>query len=91
VIPTSIAIAQGSYIGVLGCCTPTVGSTTSSNSYGTPPGPFTSNILGSPVTLTRLGTQFASAQVATVLASRKRPTRLGASRSTLHPRPGMRM
>jgi hypothetical protein len=58
VIPTSIAIAQGSYIGVLGCCTPTVGSTTSSNSYGTPPGPFTSNILGSPVTLTRLGTQF---------------------------------
>jgi len=58
VIPTNIPIVQGAYIGVLGCCTPSVGSTTSNNSYGTPPGPFTSNILGSPVTLTRLGTQF---------------------------------
>lgn len=58
VIPTNIPIAQGAYIGVLGCCTNSVGSAVSQNSYGTPPGPFTSNILGSPTTLTRLGTQF---------------------------------
>ena len=37
---TNIPIAQGAWIGVLGCCTAAVGSSTSNNSYGTPPGPY---------------------------------------------------
>jgi len=58
IIPCNIPVAPGDYIGVLGACTSTVGSTTSYNSYGTPAGAFTSSILGNPVTLTRFGTQF---------------------------------
>jgi len=57
-IPVNITIQSGAYIGVLGCCTPTQGSNTGYNSYGTPAGAFASNILGNPTTLTRFGTQF---------------------------------
>lgn len=58
IIPCTITVAPGAFIGILGACTPTVGSTTSYNSYGTPAGPFVSNVFGNPVTLTRFGTQF---------------------------------
>jgi len=51
IIPCSIAVTAGDFIGVLGAC----GTTTMYNSYGA--GPFASSILGSPVTLTRLLTQ----------------------------------
>lgn len=57
-IPTAIPIIAGNYYGVLGACTSAVGSTTSYNSYAAVAGPFTSNILGIPTTLTRFGTQF---------------------------------
>lgn len=52
-----IPVPPGSYIGILGACTATVGDTTSYNSYATPAGAFTSDILGNPVTITRFGTQ----------------------------------
>jgi PKD repeat protein len=58
IIPTSILIPAGRVIGVLGLCTSVQGGGTGYNSYGTPVGPFTSSILGNPVTLTRFGTQF---------------------------------
>jgi hypothetical protein len=56
-IPCAIPIAAGDFIGVLGACTATVGGATSYNSYAATSGPFTSSILGNPVTLTRFGTQ----------------------------------
>lgn len=56
-IPTTITLTPGQVIGVLGACNPSLGSATSHNSYGTPSGPFLSDILGNPVTLTRFGTQ----------------------------------
>jgi hypothetical protein len=61
VISTSIQINAGAFIGILGACTNTLGSTTSYNSYGTPAGAFTSSINGNAVTLTRFGTQFGIA------------------------------
>ncbi len=57
IIPCSIAVAPGDYIGILGACNNSQGSATSYNSYGTPAGPFQSSILGIPTTLTRFGTQ----------------------------------
>ncbi|HEX5054121.1 MAG TPA: hypothetical protein VFZ65_20250 [Planctomycetota bacterium] len=57
IIPTAIPIVAGEYIGVLGACTPSVGSSLSSNSYAAN-GPFVSDILGIPTTITRFGTQF---------------------------------
>ena len=57
-IPTAIPCVSGNYYGILGACTPGVGSSTSYNSYGTPAGVFASSILGIPTTLTRFGTQF---------------------------------
>jgi hypothetical protein len=58
IIPASILINAGDHIGILGACTSFIGSTTSYNSYGTPAGPFVSDILGLPTTITRFGTQF---------------------------------
>jgi hypothetical protein len=57
IIPCGIPIAPGAYIGILGACTSSVGNATSYNSYAGALGPFVSNILGNPVTLTRFGTQ----------------------------------
>ncbi len=59
-IPAAIPITAGNYIGILGACNPTQGSATSHNSYG-PNGPFVSDILGIPTTITRFGTQFGIA------------------------------
>jgi hypothetical protein len=56
-IPCAVPLTPGNYYGVLGACTSSVGNATSYNSYGAN-GPFTSSILGNPVTLTRFGTQF---------------------------------
>src|SRR5262245_59591111 len=56
-IPCAVPLTPGNYYGVLGACTSSVGSPTSYNSYAAN-GPFTSSILGNPVTLTRFGTQF---------------------------------
>lgn len=59
VIPTAIPLVSGNYYGVLGACTPSVGSSTSYNSYSTVTGTtFTSDILGTPTDITRFGTQF---------------------------------
>jgi hypothetical protein len=58
VVPVAIPVAAGQVIGVLGVCTATVGATNSYNSYASVAGPYASNILGQPVTLTRFGTQF---------------------------------
>jgi hypothetical protein len=58
IIPCSVPIASGSFIGILGACTSTVGATTSYNSYTSFAGPFASDILGVPTTITRFGTQF---------------------------------
>ncbi|MFO1078742.1 MAG: PKD domain-containing protein [Planctomycetota bacterium] len=58
IIPTNIVLQAGEVYGVLGCCNNIQGGGSGYNSYGTPAGPFTSNILGNPVTLTRFGTQF---------------------------------
>lgn len=58
VIATNLVIPAGAFIGILGVCTASIGATQSFNSYGTPAGSYQSNILGTPVTLTRLGTQF---------------------------------
>ena len=58
IIATAIPIVSGNYYGVLGACTPTVGSTTSYNSYAGVAGVYASNILGIPTTLTRFLTQF---------------------------------
>jgi hypothetical protein len=57
-ISTAIPVIAGNYYGVLGACTSSIGSTTSYNSYAATAGPFASNILGIPTTLTRFGTQF---------------------------------
>jgi hypothetical protein len=57
VIPCSIPIPAGAHVGILGACTATLGSATSYNSYAATSGPVASSILGSPVTLTRFGTQ----------------------------------
>jgi hypothetical protein len=57
VIPCTIAIQQGQYIGILGACNDIQGSANSYNSYGTPAGPFTGTIFGQPITLTRFLTQ----------------------------------
>jgi len=57
IIPCAIPVAPGTFLGILGACTSTVGNTTSYNSYATPAGPFASSVLGNPVTLTRFGTQ----------------------------------
>jgi hypothetical protein len=57
-INTAITIAPNAYIGILGACTSTVGSNNSYNSYASSAGAFTSDINGTPVTLTRFGTQF---------------------------------
>jgi hypothetical protein len=53
IIPCSVLYNAGDYVCVLGAC----GTTTMNNSYGTPVGPYASNIFGNPVTLTRLLTQ----------------------------------
>jgi hypothetical protein len=53
VISTVQIFNPGDYIGVLGACG---NASTMYNSYG-PTGPFTSNVLGNPITLTRFGTQ----------------------------------
>jgi hypothetical protein len=58
VIPCSIPITSGAFIGVLGACNPTVGATQSYNSYTGVMGPFQSDVLGIPTTITRFGTQF---------------------------------
>lgn len=58
IIPCNIPVAPGDYIGILGACNDSLGSTNSYNSYASSAGPFTSNILGNAVTLTRFGTQF---------------------------------
>jgi hypothetical protein len=58
IIPCAVPIAAGTFIGILGACTSTVGSTTSYNSYTNLAGPFQSDILGIPTTITRFGTQF---------------------------------
>ncbi|MBL8731607.1 MAG: hypothetical protein JNN13_04470 [Planctomycetes bacterium] len=58
VVATAIPLIAGNYYGVLGACTPTVGSTTSYNSYSSITGSFTSDILGIPTPITRFGTQF---------------------------------
>jgi hypothetical protein len=53
ILPVNIAVSAGDVIGILGA----TGTTTMHNSYG-PAGPFASEILGYPVTLTRMGMQF---------------------------------
>ncbi|MFM1872971.1 MAG: hypothetical protein RL398_2393 [Planctomycetota bacterium] len=57
IIPCSIPVAPGQYIGILGACNNALGSATSYNSYATPAGAYQSTILGLPTTLTRFGTQ----------------------------------
>jgi len=52
IIPTSITVNPGDWVGVLGAC----GTSTMRNSYG-PTGTFTSSILGTPVDLNRFITQ----------------------------------
>ncbi|MBK9385645.1 MAG: PKD domain-containing protein [Planctomycetes bacterium] len=54
VIPCSILVNSGEYIGILGACGD---STTMRNSYSSGGGPFPSTILGLPVTLDRFLTQ----------------------------------
>jgi len=54
ILPCSVSCVAGNYYGVLGSC----GTTTMYNSYATPAGPFASNVLGTPMTITRFGTQF---------------------------------
>jgi hypothetical protein len=61
IIPCSIPVQAGEVIGINGACTSIQGGGTHYNSYGTPAGPFVSDILGNPVTLTRFGTQFGIA------------------------------
>lgn len=61
IIPCSIPVQAGEVIGINGACTSLQGGGTHYNSYGTPAGPFVSDILGNPVTLTRFGTQFGIA------------------------------
>ena len=55
VIPAAVPLLSGNWYGVLGACNDSQGSATSYNSYG--PGGFTSDFLGIPVTINRLGTQ----------------------------------
>jgi len=57
IIPCAIPIAPGANIGILGICTQSVGNPNSYNSYTSVQGPFATTVLGSPVTLTRFGTQ----------------------------------
>jgi hypothetical protein len=58
IVPVSIPITAGSHIGILGVCTASVGAPLSYNSYTAQLGPFQSDILGNPTTITRFGTQF---------------------------------
>lgn len=53
ILPLSVPVAAGEFIGVLGGCG---NASTMRSSYGAN-GPFTSSVLGVPVTLTRFGTQ----------------------------------
>jgi hypothetical protein len=51
ILAVNIPVSTGDVIGIYGQCT-------NSNSYGTPAGPFLSEIMGLPTTLTRSGMQF---------------------------------
>ena len=54
IIPCSVPFKKGEWVGVLGACGD---ATMLYNSYGTPSGPFQSNVLGFATTLHRFGTQ----------------------------------
>ncbi|MFO1078737.1 MAG: hypothetical protein U1E73_13520 [Planctomycetota bacterium] len=56
IIPCTVAITPGNWIGILGACNDFQGSGTSYNSYAVA-GPYTSDILGNPVQIARMGTQ----------------------------------
>jgi len=60
VIPCSVACVPGNWYGVLGACNSSQGSPTSYNSYAVA-GPYTSDILGNPVQIARMGTQIGLA------------------------------
>lgn len=60
VIPCSVTCAPGNWYGILGACTASQGNSTSYNSYAVP-GPYTSDILGNPVQIARMGTQIGLA------------------------------
>lgn len=58
IVSTAIPCVAGNYYGILGASIPSIGSSTSNNSYSGITGAYASNILGLPTTLTRFGTQF---------------------------------
>lgn len=60
VIPCVVTCVPGNYYGILAACTAGAGGGTSYNSYATPSGPFTSDILGNPTVIQRCGTQIGS-------------------------------
>ena len=55
IIPAAVPLVSGNWYGILGGCNDAQGSATTYNSYGA--GDFTSDFLGTPVTLSRLLTQ----------------------------------
>jgi len=57
IVPTNIVLQAGNVYGVMAPCNNIQGGGSAYSSYGTPAGPFVSDILGNPVTLTRFGTQ----------------------------------
>lgn len=56
-ISPGVPLLPGEYYGILCACTPNQTSTTSHNSYSVSGGPYNETFLGSPVTITRFGTQ----------------------------------
>lgn len=56
-ISPGVPLVPGEYYGILAACTSSPTGSTSYNSYSVSPGPFSETFLGSPVTLTRFGTQ----------------------------------
>lgn len=57
IVPTNIVLQAGNVYGVMAPCNSIQGGGSAYSSYATPAGPFVSDILGNPVTLTRFGTQ----------------------------------